>query len=1290
MTLLSDDVSVFGTIVPTVYIKNVILENSAAASDINNDRINAHTNPSATSLQNSLDIGSDPTVGGSAFVETAGNNDLKVTVDFLIKESLGNTFNEITSTWSNEVDLQNYTNIVLSFISNPFFEKIMQADPSLVFERTAEKIITAVYLLAKQDLLTTFDIGTCTIIGFKQSSFDKPFLDSNFGLDVDPAIMEQNFENSLTTAVVASQAVNLGDAMKNGNGINYGDIQALTQYAETDEDGKKVVNYQFTKVFEIQQDNIQYLSLIATPLLDIEGLGANFGLDLAFLSSDVTGGTPAGKVKVQKILQNGTLSSKSTVYYLQDDMSIWTGHVHRNSNSGVLMTGKTTTEDSRKIVTKIVNNNTVQDFRIIDRVALMKFDLSFLQTDSVALAEAYKYTRDKTDVLKQPAYFSRNYVSRGVDGSAKFLFGMDFYSFVREQTTFAAAYLPKEVDSINMSIARTSVKIANIKIKRKRVDVVPQSNRLGTYNAQEIPFKTGYLGEPHIDSEEIVRDVVIGKQANSFENKLVLNSSAPVGSSNTLEVTDFYLPEMGNLKHVGFEFFTARDFDVAKLTDGNYQYGLELEILDLSNTYITNKITSLIASYREMMGYYNLCSRPGTAYNTNSGRFRSILNDYYISINQQPWSAPISNLTNTIQAFRDESEVFDGELFQNQLELICHPTTGSPRGVEAVLKLILNAATKLAEIVGTELNFATVSQVASLINPDGTTNADFNKPIDHGTLFKTSPDKRTIKVEYYFDDSFDTEIPKSYGYDYLTATGDSATAQFAGQGLATVLGSNFNTRVNLETLKYFESTSPGDFQITNPNNGFLYNSNDTVLTSLFSYLTPASVNLGTGQTKGPITGETKAEAGFIDKTKFSLLPINNSMESVKYLFNKRAFSYIAAKIMNYNSNATLPIYDNVTTSDKTLLSGYENIIKFYTQQILANKNCVSVVEGHDPQINTDKKTTVGGLFLSNYLGNEIDEADNLIDNQITLNNLLNDPAISISYKGGAENSVFLTFIYGFSAQNYGIASATSPAPVVEGKQEVTFDFGFFQIGADTPNKPAIEATILSKKMAGQPSSIAPEGQAKIGVQNEIKKLPNQIKSILLQYNSKSQVKHKWNTQEDLDKNSNNPYYKASIAINYRNIKRVEYLAGFDYGKPPVVTGLGNIPSSMPLIGTQNWRTLTPQIYQANIDRTLFCRLKTYEDKDYGIVPMESLNMPVFDEFFLLKPATYVQNTVVLLEAPPRFDNSTTDGMRFQNPRGINTLRLETQDPAEYQDDSLPIRPLTRQEVQALRKSMSRI
>ena len=166
-----------------------------------------------------------------------------------------------------------------------------------------------------------------------------------------------------------------------------------------------------------------------------------------------------------------------------------------------------------------------------------------------------------------------------------------------------------------------------------------------------------------------------------------------------------------------------------------------------------------------MMGYYNFCKIPGKQYNINSGRFRAVLNNYYTANGQKPWLAGINLLTSAIQVFKDKSEPFDMELFRTQLELICHPATGSPKGVETVLKLILNTATKLAEIVGTQLNFATISQVASLINADGTPNPEFNKPIDNGTLLATEPDKRTIKVEYYFDDSFNTEIPKRYGYD---------------------------------------------------------------------------------------------------------------------------------------------------------------------------------------------------------------------------------------------------------------------------------------------------------------------------------------------------------------------------------------------------------------------------------------------------------------------------------------------------------------------------------------------
>ncbi len=1260
MTLLSDDTSFFGTIVPTVYIKNVTLENSATGlpQHLNtNDRINPHVDAGDTNLD---------------AITTTGEEPFKVTVDFLIKENLGNTFNEITTTWSDETTLQNYTNIQMMLFSNSFIAKIIQYDPALVNNPDGIKIMEAVYYLASENLLTSDEIAQAETIGFTNSSFQQPFSEAIF--DLKPGItfaqLVSNYLDLFIDGVVADKALNLGDAMKNGTGIQYGDYPQLTQYAEVDEDGKKVVNYQFTKVLYVPDfyANTNYLSLVVAPYMDIQGLGANFDVDLEFLLGPDNTSTPYGKVKTQNIITNGKVVSNSVVYYLEDDMSVWTGHIH--SNNGVLMTGKYFKPDSRKVVAKTVNNSTVQDFRIIDRIAKLKFDLSFLQTDKVSLAEAYKFTRDKTDVLKQPAYFSKNYVSRGIDGSAKFLFGMDLYSFVREQTTFGSLLLPEQANEINMSIARALIGIASLKVKRRRVDVVPQSNRLGTYNAQEIPFKTGYLGEPHIDVEEIVKDVIIAKQAQMQPLQMSFSSLA----NSTFEAVDFSVPENGDsgkLANVGFQFFTGMDSDVATQTDGHYQYGVELEIIDATPAIITSKITSLITSYRTMMGYYNFCKIPGKQYNVNSGRFRPVLNNYYIAINKEPWLNPIKDLTNVIRDFKDKNENFDAEDFQDQLELICHPATGSPRGVESVLKLILNAATKLAEIAGTTLNFATIAQVASLVNPDGTADANFNKPIDN-KIFATAPDKRTIKVEYYFDDSFDTEVPKKYGYDYLTSTGDSATAPFGGLGLATIQGDDFNTRMNLEMQKYFESTSPENFEITNPTNGKTYTPGDTALTSLFSYLTPASVNLGTGQVKSALLGQSLGFTG-VDATKFSLLPFNNAMEADKYLFNKRAFSYIATKIINFNNNATLPVYDNTTTSDNTLLSGYENSIKFYTQQILANKNCVSGLSGKSTT-DTKNSNDGNGLFMSDFLTNAIDQADGLNDSKIKLDELANDP-LSISYKGGAENTLFLTFIYGSSAQNYGIASTKAPASIAEGKQEVTFDFDFFQIGADTPNKPAIEGTILTKKIAGQPSGTPPEGQAPILVQNELKKLPNQIKSILLQYDSETQVKHKWNTQTDPDKNSNNPYYKASIAINYRNIKRVEYLAGFDYSSLPVTNG-GTSPVNA-LIGRPTWKLLTPEIYGDNIGTTLFCRLKTYEDKDYGIVPMESLNMPVFDEFFLLAPAEYESGAIAVSAPAAVIASAPTVGSTVQG-------KLTGQDPSEYHDDSIYTRPLEKADLDIIK------
>ncbi|HAI40852.1 MAG TPA: hypothetical protein DCM40_23485, partial [Maribacter sp.] len=199
------------------------------------------------------------------------------------------------------------------------------------------------------------------------------------------------------------------------------------QYSEVDEDGKKIINYQFSKKYDYPKNSKpEYLCALAVADLDTSKLAADFDLDVEYLTNNTTS-IPRSKVKMQNIIVNGQVSSKSCVYYLEEDMSIWSGHLHAipiGNNQVGYMTGLTTTPDSRKLIKKNVDNTTVQDFRPVERISKLKFDLSFIQTGNISLSEAYKFTRDRTDVLKQPAYFSQNWISRGYDGSAKLLFGM--------------------------------------------------------------------------------------------------------------------------------------------------------------------------------------------------------------------------------------------------------------------------------------------------------------------------------------------------------------------------------------------------------------------------------------------------------------------------------------------------------------------------------------------------------------------------------------------------------------------------------------------------------------------------------------------------------------------------------------------------------------------------------------------------------------------------------------------------------------------------------------------------
>jgi hypothetical protein len=70
--------------------------------------------------------------------------------------------------------------------------------------------------------------------------------------------------------------------------------------------------------------------------------------------------------------------------------------------------------------------------------------------------------------------------------------------------------------------------------------------------------------------------------------------------------------------------------------------------------------------------------------------------------------------------------------------------------------------------------------------------------------------RRTHKIQKYFAELFDSEVPKNIGFDYLS-TGEEET-ELAADGLKAIEYSKFAERLELELLKYYNSADTAFWQ----------------------------------------------------------------------------------------------------------------------------------------------------------------------------------------------------------------------------------------------------------------------------------------------------------------------------------------------------------------------------------------------------------------------------------------------------------------------------------------------
>ena len=127
MAVLSDDKSIFGDSVPSIYIKKATVENTGFVPNPQlMDRIVAHADNKAATGSPGADF-YEQFYEQTNYSKTITGNSIKITVDYLIKDGLDGTLGELVSTWSDKEDLQDYTTVGTALVDDELAAKIMSA-----------------------------------------------------------------------------------------------------------------------------------------------------------------------------------------------------------------------------------------------------------------------------------------------------------------------------------------------------------------------------------------------------------------------------------------------------------------------------------------------------------------------------------------------------------------------------------------------------------------------------------------------------------------------------------------------------------------------------------------------------------------------------------------------------------------------------------------------------------------------------------------------------------------------------------------------------------------------------------------------------------------------------------------------------------------------------------------------------------------------------------------------------------------------------------------------------------
>ena len=355
-------------------------------------------------------------------------------------------------------------------------------------------------------------------------------------------------------------------------------------YSTTDSQGNTVFDIPIVATFAHNETGPSHLSYFAVSYFDTQQMIDDYSLDL---TGEMRRGV-IGKIAAERVIEKSQVVANAYVYYLSNG-SIWSGAVEK-SGSKWLTQGGAAPQQLRR---RRVRNKTVKDLRNANNIDNIEINFSMVQSELLGIASTIGVvSNDSLTFNSKQSHFSDDMIARDNSGRTRFIMSVDYQNLLRDSTLYGKFFTHPRAEVAKLVQQYTNLKA--IRVYRKRVKTSVRKNRLGIdtdfvdffdpTQGPELVATTEDGADKRLRSKSLYRDKYGFKTtAESDEN----GQNTFFGSIREVDLTvDQFVS--------GLRHFTIIDSDMAGVTDGLYQYYVEIGFIDNTQEFYLNKYKQLL------------------------------------------------------------------------------------------------------------------------------------------------------------------------------------------------------------------------------------------------------------------------------------------------------------------------------------------------------------------------------------------------------------------------------------------------------------------------------------------------------------------------------------------------------------------------------------------------------------------------------------------------------------------------------------------------------------------------